>query len=511
MEQMDGAKASDTRPAALYLRVSTEKQEDEGISLAAQLDQCMARARALGMHVPPENIFKDAVSAKDNDRPDLQRLLALMGKGALQAVIFYDLTRLSRSTKHGPEIFEVAIRGRCDLHTPAGIVDVVSPEGEFMNNLGFALGQLERRKTGKRVKDTLYSRVRNGGWAGGQVPYGYRRVCDSDGNARLVVDQEKAAVIRRMFDLAAEGHGTTAITRTLHDEGHPSPYAGKTHAGRDGAETAYQGIWRPQAVKKILINPCHRGIQQFGEARGVWPWDRIVPEATALAAYNAVEKRSFTTGPNTLKHPWSRLCVCAICDRAMKWQQHCRGYQYMRCVHQGEHWLPRTGKPKILMCNIKQLDGAIAHVLSCAAKCQAAPYKPRDASRDVETERAAIKRKRENAMWEFRDLGTMERDEYERIVKECRAREDALLDDGPKERPPLDDIKTLRESWGGLTLGEQHRWLELLTTGCVVAYDSITIGFKDWGWRGWPMQIQIDRSSGKVRSVTKWTTVDGSR
>src|SRR5215813_7712733 len=88
------------RWAAIYARVSTTDQADKGYSLPTQIEACQAMARQEGYTVHETHIFKDDYTGTSLNRPQLQQLRALIQARLIQAVIVYDVDRLSRKLAH---------------------------------------------------------------------------------------------------------------------------------------------------------------------------------------------------------------------------------------------------------------------------------------------------------------------------------------------------------------------------------------------------------------------------
>ena len=94
---------------AVYGRVSTSEQRDEGTSLDTQRDQAVAKAAELGWHIAPEHIIQEDWTGKDLFRPGLLKLLELAHSREIQAIIIFTLDRLYRPENDGDEwrVFEL--------------------------------------------------------------------------------------------------------------------------------------------------------------------------------------------------------------------------------------------------------------------------------------------------------------------------------------------------------------------------------------------------------------------
>src|SRR5436190_19163779 len=113
-----------------YVRVSTERQADEGVSLAAQ--EAKVRAMAAVRDATLLDVIVDAESAKNVNRPGLQRLLTLINAGEVQAVIVAKLDRLTRSVKDLCTLLELFDKRKVALISVAESLDTGTAGGRLV-------------------------------------------------------------------------------------------------------------------------------------------------------------------------------------------------------------------------------------------------------------------------------------------------------------------------------------------------------------------------------------------
>lgn len=122
--------------------------------------------------------------------------------------------------------------------------------------------QMELEAIRSRTREALRSRVRQGRIAGGAC-YGYTLERQNDGSGRrytiATVNEQHAAIIRRIYAEYLANRGLKAIAHQLNNEGIPAP-----SAGRRGS-----GSWAPSAVRTILRNPRYRGVYIHGRIKKV--------------------------------------------------------------------------------------------------------------------------------------------------------------------------------------------------------------------------------------------------
>ena len=156
-----------------YVRVSTDKQADRGISLEAQAAKIQAMAVVQGVELS-EVIVDAGESAKSLNRPGMARLLALVDAGTVQTVIIAKLDRLTRSVADLATLLRrFERRGTC-LVSVADALDTRTAAGRLVLNIMVSVSQWEREAIGERTRDALRHK-RAIGQRVGTLPYGFRQ------------------------------------------------------------------------------------------------------------------------------------------------------------------------------------------------------------------------------------------------------------------------------------------------------------------------------------------------
>jgi site-specific DNA recombinase len=195
-----------------YVRVSTDKQAEQGVSLEAQAEKI--RAMALVHDTNLLDIIVDGgESAKSLQRPGMTRLLAMVDARQVEAVIVAKLDRLTRSVKDLCELLERFERRRgADLGCRIARYRFCrGPSGNQHHDRG---DQWEREAIGERTRDALSHKRRNGERVG-NLPYGYRLAED---RLHLQADAAEQAVLARVGELRA-GHTLRQIASRLNEQG----------------------------------------------------------------------------------------------------------------------------------------------------------------------------------------------------------------------------------------------------------------------------------------------------
>jgi DNA invertase Pin-like site-specific DNA recombinase len=219
---------SATRTRAVgYVRVSTERQADGGVSLDAQ--RAKLAAYAVAMDLDLVEIIEDAgYSAKTLDRPGISRALAMLDAGEVDALLVAKLDRLTRSVRDLGALVERYFASRCSLLSVADSIDTRSAAGRLVLNVLASVAQWEREATAERTRDALAQVKAEGVRLGGEA-LGWRRGDETDEEGRRVVVgvESEARTVARIVALRRDGLSLREIAATLTDEGYATKRGGE--------------------------------------------------------------------------------------------------------------------------------------------------------------------------------------------------------------------------------------------------------------------------------------------
>jgi site-specific DNA recombinase len=191
-----------------YVRVSTEKQAEEGVSLDAQ--RAKITAYCVAMDLDLVTIVEDAgASAKSLDRAGLQTAIGMLTSGKADALLVTKLDRLTRSVRDLGDLIEKFFK-KYSLLSMSDQIDTRSAMGRCMLNLMTTMSQWERETTGERTRDALAHKKANGEHCGGNLPYGF-----SLQNGKLVPNEAEQLVISAILDFKAAGLSDRGIAAEL--------------------------------------------------------------------------------------------------------------------------------------------------------------------------------------------------------------------------------------------------------------------------------------------------------
>ena len=279
---------------ALYRRVSTDKQADEGYSLDVQYEKLHAYANTFSQ-VREIRDTDDGYSGSSLDRPGMQRLIEDIRAGCVTHVIVVKLDRLSRSQKDTLHLIE-------DIMLPANVAFISIMEsfntdtafGRAMVGILSVFAQLERENIFERTRGGMQKRVEKGYWpGGGRTPYGY----DYDPAQGILVPNGDAEMVRHIYDRYLAGDSMQAIA--------------------DSLDLKYEKV-----VYNIITRKSNAGfiVYKGEEYRGLH--QPIISLDTYHQAMQLLNDRSAAKIVTKTDHLLTGLCRCGKCGarmRYMKW------------------------------------------------------------------------------------------------------------------------------------------------------------------------------------------------
>jgi DNA invertase Pin-like site-specific DNA recombinase len=216
-----------------YVRVSTEAQATEGVSLDAQRARLIAYCAALGYELVA--IETDAgASARSLDRDGLRAALARLDNGDARALAVVKLDRLTRSVRDLAALVERYFHGGgggAELLSVSDSIDTHTAAGRLVLNVLVSVAQWEREATAERTREALAT-VRATGGTLGAAALGWRRATALDARGRRTVEtvESELVTIARAQELRALGGSLRTIAATLTAEGHPTKRGGRWSA-----------------------------------------------------------------------------------------------------------------------------------------------------------------------------------------------------------------------------------------------------------------------------------------
>ena len=328
----------DLIPAALYARVSSERQ-DVDLSVAAQLRALRDYAQRNGYLVAREYV-DEAESGRIADRPQFSRMLdeASKPEAPFKEILVWKFSRFTRKREHAVA-FKSMLRRR-----GVRVVSITeqaddTPTGKLLEAIIESVDEFYSENLAQEVVRGMREAASRGFWMTTYAPYGYRRVYVQDGvkkRPKLELNPPADAVVRRIFDMVLQGRSILDVTKTLNAEGIPTTNGKKwlkttIHTMLDNE--AYTGtlVWGAKAkdgAPPVRVENAHPAIVS----------ERDFQRARKLLASRAPKKMN----PRRASSPYllSGLVKCETCGKAMTAAEAKSGrYTYYIC-----HSLLKRGK-----------------------------------------------------------------------------------------------------------------------------------------------------------------------
>ena len=246
---------------ALYCRLSQDDGLD-GDSNSIQNQKRILEQYATDRRFPnPQFYVDDGYSGASFNRPDFQRMMADMEDGKIGIIITKDLSRLGRNQLHtGLYIEERFPQFGVRYIAINDNVDTENAESSELMPFKNLFNEWFVRDTSRKIRAVQRAKAERGERLGTRAPYGYQK--DENTKGRLLVDEEAAAVVRRIFALCAAGNGPSQIARVLRREQVlcPAMYAYQRFgSGHSGLDMAKPYNWNSDTVANMLENELYIG------------------------------------------------------------------------------------------------------------------------------------------------------------------------------------------------------------------------------------------------------------
>jgi len=300
----------------LYLRVSTDRQAEEGYSLGIQEEKLRAYISTfVDEEVEFEVISDDGYSGGDLNRPGIQRIIEEAETGEITHVVVMKLDRLSRSLKDTMYLIE-------DVFLPNNVAfislyesfDTSTPFGRAMIGILSVFAQFERENIFERTRSGMQKRVEAGFWpGGGGIPFGY----DYDASQGILVPNSDAAKVRYIYDKYLAGGSLQDIAEQL---------------GLKYERTAYNILTRKSNAGYIVYN----GEEYVGRHEPIISLETYEQAMAMLAVRSAKKLVSKST------HLLTGLCVCGKCGAKLRYAPWGKGQYKLVCYSQ------QTSKPYLI-------------------------------------------------------------------------------------------------------------------------------------------------------------------
>jgi site-specific DNA recombinase len=305
--------------AALYVRVSTEEQAEEGFSIAAQVRQLSEYCKKNNLEVYGEPYVDDGVSAKFSDeskRPAFEHMIKDAEKKLFQLIIVHKYDRFARNVELSQKVKRKLKDAGVNVVSISEPIED-SPIGFVMEGILEIFAEYYIRNLAQESKKGHVERASQG-LHNGSVPYGYR--IDHNVPAKMSVNEEQAEIVRLIFDLYInKGYGSTKIARILNELGVPSA------VGRQ---------WAYFTVNRILNNPKYAGYIKYDGEIHEGLHEAIISKDTFDLVKKYQQDRTWKReyrGINYERYAMLGLLKCGYCGKVMRIHKYTRLHDSYVC------------------------------------------------------------------------------------------------------------------------------------------------------------------------------------
>ena len=326
--------------AALYIRVSTDRQAEEGDSLEEQESELKKYCEFRKFHI--KNIYIErGKSGGNTKRPEYQKLIKDMQAQRINTVVVKKLDRLSRSLLDFEALMVIMQTHEVEFISIRESFDTTTAMGKAMLRIALVFAQLEREQTSERISDVMQYRASLGHFNGGQPPFGYVAL-----NKELMISNQQKPLVELIYKRFLETLSIMAVVNYLNDTKQFS---------------IKKTPWTDSQILYILRNPTYKGFVIW--KGNLYPglhqpiiapslWDRVAA---------IFESTKSNLGRTKSELTLQKLVICGACSTPLMpsfaYNRYKTKYWYYRCgsTQHGKH---RTKK---LGCTFKYVSAQTLH------------------------------------------------------------------------------------------------------------------------------------------------------
>lgn len=282
---------------ALYMRVSTQEQAENGNSLEFQKEKLEAYCKLHEYKIVGEYVDAGVSGAKFN-RPALDRLKDDVEK--IDIVLIYKLDRLSRSIKDTMLLIEDFFKpNKIDLISLSENFDTTQAIGMATVGMLSTFAQLERDTIKQRMMAGKVQSVKNGNYIN-NAPFGYVK---KDG--KLVKDEKTKECVEYIFERLLDGDSTTRIANLLEENGFAS---------------LRKGLWHFMSINRIARNDVYAGHTTLMKTQVKNTHEAYITDEEQNRIIRMLEIRNLCSSKNrkdSFPSPYRGLINCPACHRKL--------------------------------------------------------------------------------------------------------------------------------------------------------------------------------------------------
>jgi DNA invertase Pin-like site-specific DNA recombinase len=328
---------------ALYLRQSMDRT-GEALAISRQRTDgrdLADRRRIRILHALADN---DRSAAGRKRREGFERLLQLVERREVRAIVAWSLDRLTRNRRDTVRLIEACQKAEVSIILVRGSdMDLATPAGRLAADILASVARHEIEVKSDRQTRAQRQAAVDGRRVGGRRPFGY----DGDG---VTVRESEATAVRAGYRAVLSGVSLSEVAREWNQAGHVTPQRRRTGEASP---------WRRDSVRDLLLNPRYAGLRGYAptpergrrkvEVMGAAEWRGVVDEATWRAVRAVLTDEARRRAPNGGIALLSGLALCGVCGEQTGATVHSggsttRGVRTYRCSQSLGH-VARRGDP----------------------------------------------------------------------------------------------------------------------------------------------------------------------
>lgn len=448
-----------------YMRVSTEKQAEEGNGLESQKRDIENYCRRNELIVTDWYI-DDGYTGANMNRPELQRLISDCGKKKVKCVVAFKLDRISRSMIDGLYMIERIFQpNNVIFKCVHDSVSYNSPMEQAYTQMMAVFAQLDKNTMMLRMRGGMLERVKQGYWmGGGNLPYCYSY---SKEKGILIPIPERAEQAKKALELFISGYSDVKI---------------KEICGFNGERIVYNVL---TSVINIGMIP-YKGEVYQGKHEPIFDKDKF-NLGLELRKSRHSAKACCKTEPNLL----TGLCYCGVCGCAMRYQKWTNGKHKIYCMSRNKSmsYLPNYNAN----CNNslewaddieKQVEEEILKI-----SLDLSSYKPKEKATKLEIMQSQLDKEQTklkrlyNLYADGNDTVLSMIKELEAQIKEMKANiaaESKNTANMQKTEFVYENIKKLADIWDNIDKKQKNMILKSIIKKIVIVNGNIEIQLKNF-------------------------------
>lgn len=338
---MEGRKLNRNRRlrVAIYLRLSKEDEILKNESNSIRMQRILLEEYAAS-HFENYRLMEfqdDGYSGTNFNRPGISALLELVKKSAVDCILVKDFSRFSRDyIELGSYINQIlpfmGVRF-ISVNDNYDSADGVHEAGDMDISFKSLLYDLYSKDLSVKIKASLAARKEKGEYVSGNSPFGYEKAPDD--RHMLLIEEEEAAIVRRIFRLASEGKTSNQIARLFNEEGVKTPVQYKIEKGKTSrAPKSGRFMWSSGIICRILRNEIYAGDIVYGKTykEGVGGKNHLKPREEWKIFHNhhepVIDRETFCRiqqgrgrkrpEVSAKRHPLTGKLLCGCCGRSLR-------------------------------------------------------------------------------------------------------------------------------------------------------------------------------------------------